>query len=151
LAAKDPIFHNTYDAMRMFLARLGRKVLKRRVHPHLFRHSSATHYATKLNRQELCYRYGWRFSSNMPDVYISRAGMENRELDIKFTKTELGDVKDDLIKLQQETKIKDDRIAKLESSLTEVQENFRFVAEILKKNPSIADVEAALRRKEKSQ
>jgi hypothetical protein len=42
----------------------------------------------KVNRQELSYRYGWRFSSNMPDIYISRAGMENHELDEKFTQTE---------------------------------------------------------------
>lgn len=147
ITARDPVFNNTYDAMRMLLARFGKGVLNKHVHPHLFRHSSATYYATKLNRQELCYRYGWRFSSNMPDVYISRAGMENHELDVKFTKTEIGDLKDDLGKMQQETKIKDDRIAKLENSLAEVQENFRLVAEILRKNPSIADVEAALRRK----
>jgi integrase len=147
LQPQDPIFDTKYDAMRIFLARLGHKVLQRRIHPHLFRHSSATYYATKLNRQELCYRYGWRFSSNMPDIYISRAGMENRELDMKFTKTEIGDLKDDFTKIQQETKIKDDRIAKLESSLTELQQNFQLVAEILHHNPSLADVEAALRRK----
>jgi hypothetical protein len=57
------------------------------------------------------------------------------------------DWKDDFAKLQQDTKIKDDRIAKLENSLTELQDNFRLVAEILQKNPSIADVEGALRRK----
>lgn len=147
IISQEPVFKSTYDALRMFLRRLGYKCLKKRVHPHLFRHSSATYYATKLNRQELCYRYGWKFSSNMPDVYISRAGMENRELDIKFAKTEIGDLKDDFSKLQQETRIKDDRIAKLENSLAEVQENFRLVAEILQKNPTIADVEVALQRK----
>jgi len=148
---QDPVFQGTYDAMRMFLDRLGQRVLKRHIHPHLFRHSSATYYATKLNRQELCYRYGWRFSSNMPDVYISRAGMENRELDVKFTKTEIGDLKDDLTKMQQETKIKDDRIAKLESALTELQKRLANVTEVLQQNPSIADVEASLRRKTQSQ
>jgi tol-pal system protein YbgF len=44
--------------------------------------------------------------------------MENRELDVKFTKTEIGDLKDDFSKLQQETKIKDDRIAKLEGIIS---------------------------------
>jgi hypothetical protein len=63
------------------------------VHYHLFRHSSATYYASKLNRQQLCYRYGWKFSSYMPDVYISRSGMENKELDVKFASTELEDIK----------------------------------------------------------
>lgn len=147
ITPSDPVFNNTYDAMRMFLARLGRRVLKRHVHPHLLRHSSATYYATKLNRQELCYRYGWKFSSNMPDVYISRAGMENHNLDLKFTKTEISDLKDDLTTIRQETKIKDDRIIKLEQSLTELQGNFQMIAEVLQKNPSIAEVEAALRKK----
>jgi len=81
MKAQDPVFNNTYGSIRMFLKRLGNRSLKRHVHAHLFRHSSATFYAAKLNRQELCYRYGWRFSSAMPDVYISRAGLENKELD----------------------------------------------------------------------
>lgn len=87
--SNEVVFDKNYDAMRMFLFRLGKNVLKKEIHPHLFRHSSATYYATRLNRQELCYRYGWRFSSNMPDVYISRAGMESKELDEKFKSTEL--------------------------------------------------------------
>jgi len=85
----EAVFNKSYDAMRMFLFRLGKRVLKKDIYPHLFRHSSATYYATKLNRQELCYRYGWKFSSNMPDVYISRSGMECKELDEKFNSTEL--------------------------------------------------------------
>src|SRR5439155_14275592 len=60
----DPVFRGDYTATRKFLERLGKSVLKRRLHYHLFRHSSTTFYATKLNRQELCYRYGWRFSSD---------------------------------------------------------------------------------------
>ena len=87
ISPKDPVYNYLYPALRMFIGRLGRRVLKRRIRAHLFRHSSATYYATKMNRQELCYRYGWRFSSNMPDVYISRAGMESHELDQKFTAT----------------------------------------------------------------
>jgi hypothetical protein len=49
---------------------LGHRVIGRPLRYHLFRHSSATYSATRLNRQELCYRYGWRFRSNMPDIYI---------------------------------------------------------------------------------
>lgn len=91
--SSDPVYNvQTYDAIRHFLKRLGKKVLNKSIHCHLFRHSSATYYATKLNRQELCYRYGWKFSSDMPDVYISRAGMESKELDEKFKSTELEDI-----------------------------------------------------------
>ena len=90
IKTNEQVFNtHTYDALRFFLGRLGKKVLNKKITPHLFRHSSATYYATKLNRQELCYRFGWTFSSDMPDIYISRAGMESKELDEKFKSTEL--------------------------------------------------------------
>jgi integrase len=71
IKSNEPVFNKSYDSIRMFLSRLGKKILNKDIYPHLFRHSSATYYATKLNRQELCYRYGWTFSSDMPDIYIS--------------------------------------------------------------------------------
>ena len=143
----DPLFAKNYDAMRMFLHRLGRRVLGKHVHPHLFRHSSATHYATKLNRQELCYRYGWRFSSDMPDIYISRAGMENKDLDVKFTNTELGGLKDDLTRLQQQNKIKDERIASLQGTIDEMQRNLAVISEVLAAKPRVEEVERVLAKK----
>ena len=70
---KAPVFPKNYDAIRIFLTRLGKRILNKRIHFHIFRKSSASYYATKLkSRQQLCYRYGWGFSSSMPDVYISR-------------------------------------------------------------------------------
>ena len=149
LRAEDPVFNATYDALRMFLQRLGKETLKRSrsVHPHLFRHSSATFYATKLNRQELCYRYGWRFSSNMPDIYISRAGMENKELDEKCPATELGQLKDELVKKEQADKIKDDRIRELETRFALLQDNFELIASTLQAGATPSDVESAIRRK----
>jgi len=73
LNPNDPIYPKSYDAVRIFLTRLGKKVLNKRVHFHLLRKASASYYATKLkSRQQLCYRYGWLFSSSVPDVYISR-------------------------------------------------------------------------------
>ena len=93
IKSTEQVFNKTYDAVRMFLFRLGKKVLNKEIYPHLFRHSSATFYAPKLNRQELCYKYGWKFSSDMPDIYISRSGMESKQLDEKFTSTELEEMK----------------------------------------------------------
>lgn len=89
IKSNEAVFNDNYDNMRQFLYRIGLNVLGKKLNFHLFRHSSATYYASKLNRQELCYRYGWKFSSNMPDTYISRAGMVNKELDEKFKATEL--------------------------------------------------------------
>lgn len=112
IRSTDAVFKGTYDASRFFLMRLGKKILDRSIHYHLFRHSSATYYATKLNRQQLCYRYGWAFSSNMPDVYISRSGMENQEVDEAMTQTELSDLKTKIQKQEQEFKMKQDEFEK---------------------------------------
>jgi len=109
----EPVFLPNYDAMRQFLYRLGRKVLKKSIGYHLFRHSSATYYASKLNRQQLCYRYGWKFSSDMPDVYISRSGMEGKELDEKFASTTMEELKSKFEKQEQEIQILKDTNANL--------------------------------------
>jgi integrase len=109
LRSTDPVFEGSYDSARFFLMRLGKKILKKSIHFHLFRHSSATYYATKLNRQELCYRYGWKFSSDMPDVYISRAGMQNKELDEKFSSTEIEVLQKKLERQEQEKLIETER------------------------------------------
>lgn len=111
----EPIFNKTYEAARRFLHRLGQSVLNKSIHYHLFRHSSATYYANKLNRQELCIRYGWKFSSPMPDVYISRAGVDSKQLDDKFTSTELGDLKTQLEREALERK-------RLQEKINEMQE-----------------------------
>ncbi len=147
LRPTDPVFGGTYDGMRMFLARLGPSVLQRHVHPHLLRHTSATFYANKLNRQELCYRYGWAFSSNMPDIYISRAGMETKDLDQKFTQTELSTLKDDLARVTQDNSIKTQRIEDLQKSVDEMRQGFELVADLLQANPDLQDLEAAIRRR----
>ena len=89
----DQVFLRSYSGARQYLQRLGKDVLNRNVHYHLFRHSSATHYADKLNRQQLCYRYGWRFSSPMPDRYINRKGIQHVDLDKKFESTKVEDLR----------------------------------------------------------
>lgn len=143
----DPVFKGDYTATRKFLQRLGHGVLKRPVQYHLFRHSSTTFYATRLNRQELCYRYGWKFSSNMPDIYISRAGMETKQLDEKFTQTEISEVKAGMAQLEQTAKIKDERIRQLEESMQLLQKNLDAVSSVLSLNLTVQDIEGALRRK----
>lgn len=127
----EPIYTTSYEATRNFLFRLGKRVLSRTLHPHLFRHSSATHYASKLNRQQLCYRYGWRFSSNMPDVYISRAGMSDKELDKQFSSTSIEDMKTLLEKQMLLNKIMTERQQEMETELTKRREIDPFLKKLL--------------------
>ena len=127
IRADEQVFNNRYENSRKFLQRLGKKILSRSIHYHLFRHSSATYYAPKLNRQQLCIRYGWAFSSRMPDTYISRSGMINSEIDEKMTQTELGDLKAQLERQMQENKIRKEAEKLL-------AEKFISMVEVLKKN-----------------
>lgn len=129
---KEPIFKNKYDNVRYILLRLGKKVLGRRVNYHLFRHSSATYYAPKLNRQELCYRYGWAFSSDMPDVYISRSGEFERQVNEKFTNTELEELKRQIAEHEQKNKILIDEQTKIKDEMKQIREMNNKVMEKLK-------------------
>ena len=118
IKSNEQIYTKTYDNSRKFLQRLGKKILGKSIYYHLFRHSSATYYASKLNRQQICVRYGWAFSSRMPDVYISRAGVENGEIDEKIAQTEIGNFKADLERQGQENKIMKERQEQLEKEVS---------------------------------
>jgi len=142
-----PVFSGNYSTMRKLLQRLGQRVLGKSLPYHLLRHSPATYYATKLNRQELCYRYGWKFSSNMPDVYISRAGMETKQLDERFAQTELNAVKSELVEMEQARRIDKERIRQLESGMAAMDQNLKAVARALKLNPNVAETNQAITRK----
>jgi len=107
----EPIMDYSYDTLRKWLKRLGKKVLnKNDVNYQIFRSSCAkwlvdVHHYTKF---QLCYFMGWDFSSPMADVYINRSesilksseesakNTEMEELNVKFEKQEYD------LKLQQE-------------------------------------------------
>ena len=89
----EPVFEKSYDAMKKYLIRIGPEILNRHLHYHLYRHTSATLLSHKLNRQQMCYFYGWKFSSPMPDRYINRQGIIMDDVDDIFEKTEIEDLK----------------------------------------------------------
>jgi len=92
---KDFLFPLTYEALRRMLHRAGKRILNKRVYPHLMRHSSATYYANLLNHQQLCYRYGWSMASKMPNRYLDREGIFEEKIP-QIVKT------DEVSKLEQE-------------------------------------------------
>lgn len=130
---KDRVLTKNYDAVRFFLRRLGNKVLGKRVHAHLFRKSSATYYAPKLNRQELCYRYGWVFSSDVVDIYIARAGMKEENVKEKILNTDLSRVEKENQELQAKFAVMKDQN---EREMQEFKEN------LLKMVSRLANVES---------
>ncbi len=128
---KAQIFPKQYDAVRMFLSRLGKKILHKKVNPHLFRKSSATYYADKLNRQELCLRYGWKFSSSMPDIYISRAGLDEGAIKERIIKTDLSEIQQENKELKTKQVLMNENLEKIKESMESMQESIKE----WKKNP----------------
>ncbi|MFH1644558.1 MAG: hypothetical protein ABIA74_05280, partial [bacterium] len=74
----------------------------------LFRHSSATYYASKLrNAYQMNIRYGWSHGSDMSQNYIDNAGVDDKEQIKEYEDNKLGDLKIQLRKLQEDSKLKD--------------------------------------------
>lgn len=104
------LFPMRYDAVRIFLTRIGKQVLKKTVYPHLLRHSSVTYYCHKLNQYQLCYRYGWSMSSKQPARYIDREGI-NEQQTAELVKN------DDINKVRKENQKINERMVMLKEEL----------------------------------
>jgi integrase len=121
------LFPFTYPALRKKLRVLSEKVLKKRVTPHMLRHSSATYWAPKMNRYQLCAKYGWAFSSDMPDRYIKRKGIIFEEI------AEKGDV-DQNTKLQKENRELKEKMEGLEQEYKKVRKALEFIMPAIMEN-----------------
>jgi hypothetical protein len=64
------------DQLKRIAVKAG---MTQNIHPHLFRHSSATIYAAVegMTDQKLKYRLGWAPSSGMADIYVKLSGVES--------------------------------------------------------------------------
>lgn len=91
-----------YDAIRIMLTRLGKKILGKRVTPHVFRHTSATYYANKIPYFPFCYRYGWSFNSDQPQRYIDRNGIQEKDTAKIIKNDEIGKYKEESQKLKED-------------------------------------------------
>jgi hypothetical protein len=104
--------------------KLAEKVLKKRVTPHMLRHSSATYWAPKMNRYQLCAKYGWAFSSDMPDRYIERKGIIFDQI------AEKGDV-DQTTRLQKENRNLTEKMETLEREYRKVSKVVEFMMPLI--------------------
>ena len=61
------------------MRKLGEKAgIRKNIHPHLFRHSRATHLARHLTESQLNQFFGWSQGSRMAQIYVHLSG---RDLD----------------------------------------------------------------------
>jgi len=102
-----------------------RRFLKR-VTPHMLRHSSATYWAPKMNRYQLCAIYGWAFSSDMLDRYIERKGIIFDQI------AEKGDV-DQTTRLQKENRNLMEKVERLEQEYNKLIKASEFIMSIVER------------------
>ncbi len=77
----------TYDGLRATLKRIGKRAgLKKRIHPHVFRHSRATELATQLTEFQMKQYFGWTKDSKIASVYVHLSARDLEEAVDKINK-----------------------------------------------------------------
>ncbi|MDE1863685.1 MAG: tyrosine-type recombinase/integrase [Thaumarchaeota archaeon] len=73
----DRVFPLKYEAARKQISVLAKKAgIQKRIYPHLFRHSRATHLAGYLKEAQLCAHMGWTVGSQMARIYVHLNGSD---------------------------------------------------------------------------
>ena len=111
------------------IGNLAEKVLKKHVNLHMLRHTSATYWAPKMNRYQLCAKYGWTFSSDMPDRYIERKGIIFDQI------AEKGDV-DQTTRLQRENRRLTEKMETLETEYKKMKKVLEFIMSLIEEMDS---------------
>ncbi len=76
-ASRKILLPFNYSTANILLRRLAKKAgIKKRVNPHLFRHSRATALANKLTEAQMKEYFGWTQSSEMASVYVHLSGRD---------------------------------------------------------------------------
>lgn len=126
------VFPMSKRQLYYIIKRLGKCVLNRNIHPHLFRDSSVTYYCTRLDRAALCKRYGWSYTSKVPDKYIDWSKIEEK-------KTAIIVESEDIETLRKKNKDLTTRINLIEEQLSQMRE----MGEVL---DNLSDDDAFVRR-----
>jgi site-specific recombinase XerD/RNA polymerase subunit RPABC4/transcription elongation factor Spt4 len=88
-------YRSVYVLIRNLAARAG---IKKKIYPHLFRHSRATFMASRLTEAQMKEYFGWTQSSEMASVYVHMSG---RDLDDTLLKMHhMAEKKEEEMKIQ---------------------------------------------------
>jgi integrase len=141
----EPLFPTTYDGVRKTLYKIGKKALGRSVNPHLFRHSSATFYASRgYDYFQLCKRFGWQIGSNVPHKYIHKSGIKEKEVVEKFKKESLEDLEKEIDMLKEREKNRNDETEEQKKQIEILKEQVEsmqsFKEPYLKDREQLADL-----------
>jgi len=86
----------TYGTSKEVLKKLANKAgIRKRIYPHLFRHSRATHLANHLTEAQMKQYFGWVQGSNMASVYVHLSGRDVDNALFKLNGMEIKEEKND--------------------------------------------------------
>jgi integrase len=130
------LFPSTYDGVRKTLTKIGKRALKKNVNPHLFRHSSATYYAGRgVDYFQLCKRYGWRVGSDVPNNYIHKSGIKDKEVVEKFKRETIEDLEKEIDRFKESDKQKTDQVLELGKNVEKSDMRLDFLYDLITNNP----------------
>jgi integrase len=114
-----PLVDITYKYLSDIVTRAASRILHKRITPHVLRHSSATHYCHILNQYQMCKRYGWAMSSDMPQIYIDREGVDDEEINKKAVNQESLNLSKEVNKLREQLALERQRTEDLRTEMAQ--------------------------------
>lgn len=117
VGTSKPLIDLSYQHFHLIISRIALKVLKKKITPHTLRHSSATYYCHSLSRYQLCKRFGWTMSSDMPARYIDREGVEDDVINKKMVTEENASLQKQINSLQEQLNSKNEQLASFQKNL----------------------------------
>jgi integrase len=82
---KQDVYPMGYNSARMLIIRIAKDAgIKKRVNPHIFRHSRATAMANKLTEAQMKEYFGWVQGSDMAGVYVHLSGRDVDDAVLEF-------------------------------------------------------------------
>jgi len=120
----EAFFDIGYKRCQEILKELGKKI-NVRLHAHLLRHCSATHYANKgINEFQLNKRYGWSSGSDMGRKYVDSSKIDEKQQVKEYEDTKLTELRNSLRKQEEESRIRRDEIEILKNDNMKFEKMF---------------------------
>ncbi len=121
---EEPLYPVGYGGVRKLLQRSKTKAgIKKRVSPHVIRHSSATYFAGILKTSyQLKYRFGWSMGdSTMAQRYIDEDELNDEETSTIIKNTTISDLKEENEKIKIQMELQQQQMAQLLSKMSTME------------------------------
>jgi site-specific recombinase XerD len=104
IGTRDRHTHMSYQSFSALLRKLAKKAgIRKRVNPHTFRHSRATHLSTHLTEAQMKEYFGWTQGSDMASIYVHLSGRDVDDTLLKLYGVKKGNTETEKSELQPTT------------------------------------------------